>query len=196
MEGIGKGYLFCLKWYNKVVRVDHGAEPPRIKLCWVPTPKEENTLTPPMCSRVLEISPGAWYSHCTLALACGRQNQTSLSGNEREETSAVRRLLWPTSKLSGSLFPKSLSRCHVVSSIYVVKFTFLNWILSLVLPICPAATDFCESEVCSCLQILPVSILCVYYYFYKKKSPFLCPPRKKETTLNRIKCQFRHPTSF
>ena len=167
----------------KVVRVDHGAEPPRIKLCWVPTPKEENTLTPPMCSHVLEISPGAWYSHCTLALAYGRQNQTSLSGDEREETSAVRRLLWPTSKLSGSLFPKSLSRCHVVSSIYLVKFTFLNWILSLVLPICPTATDFCESEVCSCLQILPVSILCLYYYFYKNKKSFSLSPSQERNYL-------------
>ena len=186
----------------KVVRVDHGggASPYKTLLSTHPQggkyANSSHVLTRPRDFSLRPEKTGAWYSHCTLASACGRQNQTSLSGDEREETSAVRRLLWPTSKLSGSLFPKSLSRCHVVSSIYVVKFTFLNWILSLVLPICPAATDFCESEVCSCLQILPVSILCVYYYFYKKKSPFLCSPHKKETTLNRIKCQFRHPTSF
>ena len=33
MEGIGKGYLFMSKMVYKVVRVDHGAELPRIKLC-------------------------------------------------------------------------------------------------------------------------------------------------------------------
>ena len=170
----------------KVVRVDHGAESPRIKLCWVPTPKEENTRTPPMCSRVLEISPFAQKKPApgTLTVlwpqpADGRIRRPSaaMSGKKRLPFAGYSGLRVSS---QARCSPKSLSRYHVVSSIYVVKFTFLNWILSLVLPICPTATDFCESEVCSCLQILPVSILCVYYYFYKKQVLFFVPLARKK----------------
>ena len=36
IKGIQKGYLFREKWYIKDKGLDLGAEPPRLKICWVP----------------------------------------------------------------------------------------------------------------------------------------------------------------